>query len=275
VSQRMSKEEIVKTINKLASKLRRAPTTAEIESMSPVRRRQLRTQFGNYTNALRACGLGKAYTGLSIPMGLLFDDWAMLARKLKKLPTIMEYRELGKHSTGPILRRCLQWSAVPRAMHEYAQERGLERDWADVLGMIQDRLTANGMADPEKWPGLKDGRSRIKKDRPVYGPLMSPRALMHVPTNEAGVMFLFATMAFELGFMATMVRTEFPDCEALREIEPNKLQRVLIEFEYESRNFLKHGHRVEGCDMIVCWINNWPDCPLEVLELSKIVGKKH
>src|SRR5689334_23719886 len=108
----MSKEEIVKTIRKLATKLKRAPTTVEIESMSPVRRRQLRTQFGNYTNALRACGLGKAYTGLSIPLGSLFDDWAMLARKLKKLHTIMVYRELGKHSTGQILRRCQQYSAV-------------------------------------------------------------------------------------------------------------------------------------------------------------------
>jgi hypothetical protein len=36
---------------------------------------------------------------------------------------------------------------------------------------------------------------------------------------------------------------------------------------------LKHGHRVEGCDMIVCWKHNWPECPLEVLELSKVMGK--
>ena len=25
--------------------------------------------------------------------------------------------------------------------------------------------------------------------------------------------------------------------------------------------------------MIVCWKHNWPECPLEVLELSKFVGK--
>jgi hypothetical protein len=25
--------------------------------------------------------------------------------------------------------------------------------------------------------------------------------------------------------------------------------------------------------MIVCWKHNWPECPLEVLELSKLVGK--
>jgi len=41
----------------------------------------------------------------------------------------------------------------------------------------------------------------------------------------------------------------------------------------ESRNFLEHGHSVEGCDTIVCWRHNWPECPahLEVVELSQII----
>jgi hypothetical protein len=30
------------------------------------------------------------------------------------------------------------------------------------------------------------------------------------------------------------------------------------------------GHDVSGCDMIVCWIHNWPECPLEVVELREI-----
>jgi len=29
---------------------------------------------------------------------------------------------------------------------------------------------------------------------------------------------------------------------------------------------------VNDADMIVCWKHNWPECPLEVLELSKLVG---
>jgi hypothetical protein len=107
----------------------------------------------------------------------------------------------------------------------------------------------------------------------VYGPAMLPTPLMHIPTNEAGVMFLFATLALQLGFMATIVRSDFPDCEALREVEPKKLQRVLIEFEYESRNFLRHGHQVKECDIIVCWEHNWPECPLEVIELKKVVER--
>ena len=71
----------------------------------------------------------------------------------------------------------------------------------------------------------------------------------------------------------TLLQSEFPDCEALRQVMRDKWQRLRIEFEYESLNFLKHGHDVKGCDMIVCWKHNWPECPLEVLELSKFVGR--
>jgi len=30
-------------------------------------------------------------------------------------------------------------------------------------------------------------------------------------------------------------------------------------------------HDVDGCDLIVCWSHNWPDCPLEVLALENVV----
>jgi hypothetical protein len=67
------------------------------------------------------------------------------------------------------------------------------------------------------------------------------------------------------------VQTGFPDCEAKRQISPGKWQRLRIEFEYESKGFINHGHPIDGCDLIVCWIHNWEDCPLEVVELSKQV----
>jgi len=25
-----------------------------------------------------------------------------------------------------------------------------------------------------------------------------------------------------------------------------------------------------GCDLIVCWVHNWPECPVEVIELSTL-----
>jgi hypothetical protein len=103
---------------------------------------------------------------------------------------------------------------------------------------------------------------------------MNMGPLAHAPTNEMGVVFLFGAMVRDLGYVVTLLQAEFPDCEALRQVKEDRWQRVRIEFEFESLNFVKHGHDVKGCDMIICWKHNWPDCPVEVVELSKLSGKQ-
>jgi hypothetical protein len=48
---------------------------------------------------------------------------------------------------------------------------------------------------------------------------------------------------------------------------------VRIEFEFQSKSFAWHGHDPNECDLIVCWENNWPECPLEVVELkNRVIG---
>jgi hypothetical protein len=109
--------------------------------------------------------------------------------------------------------------------------------------------------------------------RPIYGQPMDFRGLRHEPVNEQGVVLLFGMVAKELGYTVEAVQSGFPDCEAKRQIAPQRWQRVHLEFEFESRNFRDHGHSLTGCDVIVCWHHNWPDCPrhLEILELSSLI----
>jgi hypothetical protein len=105
--------------------------------------------------------------------------------------------------------------------------------------------------------------------QPVYGVVIGRCAHVYAPTNESGVVCLFGAMAEQLGFMVVRIQTEFPDCEAIRLVGKDRYQPVKIEFEYESRNFLKHNHDPEMCDLIVCWEHNWAECPLEVVELGR------
>jgi hypothetical protein len=109
--------------------------------------------------------------------------------------------------------------------------------------------------------------------RPAYGQPMDFRGLRHEPVNEQGVVLLFGMVAKELGYTVEGVQSGFPDCEAKRQIAPQRWQRVHLEFEFESRNFRDHGHSVTGCDVIVCWRHNWPGCPphIEILELSSLI----
>ncbi|MGE5323451.1 MAG: homing endonuclease associated repeat-containing protein [Actinomycetota bacterium] len=119
---------------------------------------------------------------------------------------------------------------------------------------------------------IKPGMRRpILPDRPVYGAPMLSMALCNVPVNEMGVVFLFGMLARELGFAITRIQREYPDCEALRQMDDDRWQRIWIEFEFESRNFLDHHHDPQKCDLIVCWTHNWPECPIEVLELKSVM----
>jgi hypothetical protein len=120
------------------------------------------------------------------------------------------------------------------------------------------------MGRPQYWK---------RSDRPTCGNPIDFRGLRHEPVNEGGVVFLFGMAARELGYLVEAVQAGFPDCEAKRQVAPGKWQRVRIEFEFESRNFRDHGHPPDGCDVIVGWQHNWPECPphLEVVELSKII----
>jgi hypothetical protein len=109
----------------------------------------------------------------------------------------------------------------------------------------------------------------------VYGDFINFRGLQHAPVNEQGVVFLFGMICRELGYVVESVRSSFPDCEAKRQIRGKlgKWQRVRVEFEYQSRNFQAHGHDPDLCDVIVCWQDNWPECPVEVLELSSALQR--
>jgi hypothetical protein len=104
----------------------------------------------------------------------------------------------------------------------------------------------------------------------LYGEPLSLEPMATAPTNEAGVMFLFATLARELGYVVIKVQKAFPDCEAFRRLANGRWQRVRIEFEFTSRNFVLHGHDVKGCELLVCWEHDWRECPVEVVELRKM-----
>ena len=172
----------------------------------------------------------------------------------------------------PFHTRYRQWTRIPEAFRRFARQAKLERDWQDVL-----TLAAAGEAKKQKAakafvrPRVRKGP--IHRDRPTLGrPLLCPE-LAHEPVNELGVVFVFGMLARRMGFVVQHLQPAFPDCEALLEVARGVWQRVRIEFEFESRNFLKHRHRKDGCDMIICWRNNWPDCPLEVIELSRELAK--
>jgi hypothetical protein len=273
----LSKDEVIAAIRASAKKLGHAPTVAQLVRSGQVTKYSLHHHFRSYTHALRECGLHTPGSGRQAEMPDLFHEWAAMARKLGRVPTITHYDRNSKYSVRPLLNRFGNWKDVALGMQLYAEENGLATEWQDVLSMVNidrsQRIEKANRPRPIKPEPVKPGinQPRVFPDRPVFGPPLLPAALAHGPTNESGVVYLFGMLARQLGFVVTQIQTEFPDCEAMREVEPDRWQRVRIEFEYQSRNFLKHLHRAEDCDVIVCWIHNWLDCPLDVVELRSVM----
>ena len=74
--------------------------------------------------------------------------------------------------------------------------------------------------------------------------------------------------------LGTWLKASQQDSQTVKErrvkISKDTWERVRIEFEFQTRNFGSWTPPYE-CDVIVCWTNNWPDSPVEVLELSSAI----
>jgi hypothetical protein len=266
----MTKEEVIAKINELAARLGRVPSFPQLKRLTTVGVYDIRSNFGTWTRALRACGLQREGAGYQLGAKALFLDWAGLVRKLGKIPTVADYELEAKHSSQPLRKRWGAWINVPKGMLEYMRKERLEDDWEDVVEIITNHLAA---ASGRRNNSSMRTRPRLLANQPMYGEPFLTSPMTCAPINEMGVVFLFGTFVRDAGLVVTRIQSEFPDCEALRRVDQERWQRVRIEFEYESRNFLDHMHDAGDCDLIVCWKHNWEDCPLEVLELSKLMDK--
>ena len=114
-----------------------------------------------------------------------------------------------------------------------------------------------------------------KSPTQLYGEPIDFRGFRHAPINEQGVVYLFGMVSRELGFYIEAVQQGFPDCEGkyLHDKKKHLWAKARIEFEYLASNFQDHGHDAEQCDFIVCWINDWPECPINVIELRTELRK--
>ena len=220
----------------------------------------------------------------------LLKDWAQTVRKKQAIPTQYAYRRGGKYETRTLEERFAGWSSVPQAFRNYAKGK---RQWRDVLALLPDPIPKETRVQVAPCRGAlqlalrNEGRVptsvvrtssgvrhyKTLKDRATCGNPIEYCGLRHEPVNEQGVVLLFGMLAKDLGYVIEAVQTGFPDCEAKRQSGAGRWQRVNIEFEFESKNFRQHGHPSTGCDVMVCWRHNWPDCPkhIEVLELSSVI----
>ena len=267
------KQHVLDSIRAIARGLGRAPTRSEFVSLAGISEYSISQGFPSWNDAVRSAGLHANTLNVRLEDSELLKDWAEIVRANRAIPAKRAYRRLGKYDPRTLERRFGPWSSLPQVFLNFAKDNP---EWADVVALLgvpvskQEHASNHDSASPVL---PKKTRHVPLKDRAIYGNPTHFRGLRHEPVNEQGVVLLFGMLAKELGYLVESVQTGFPDCEAMRQITPERWQRVRIEFEFESRNFRDHGHPSTGCDVIVCCRHNWAECPenIEVVELSRII----
>jgi len=268
-----NKRHIIDSIARIASQLGRAPSRSEFIARSGISAYFILRSFRGWNDAVRAAGFSPNTLNVRVEDQALLEDWGKQVRRNRGIHPRHTHLRQGKYDASTIERRFGPWSKLPEAFRKFAKGK---REWSDVLALLP---VPKPNKNPERKPYSASFASSNTKqrlplgDRPAYGNPIDFHGLRHEPVNEQGVVLLFGMVAKQLGFLVEAVQKGFPDCEAKRQIAPERWQRVNIEFEFESRNFRDHRHPLHGCDIIVCWRHNWDECPkhIEVLELSSAV----
>jgi len=121
----------------------------------------------------------------------------------------------------------------------------------------------------EEWKMIDREVSRVKS--PFEG-VTNFEGILRAPRTEQEVIILFSKLSQHLKMKIEDVSTSFPD--AYVRIKKNKdWITKAAEFEKNSSKFESHEHDPEGCDVIICWRDDWKNRPknLEVVELRKVL----
>jgi hypothetical protein len=219
----------------------------------------LANRFGSWNAALQKAGLSiKRVSGITDEE--LFVEIERVWNQLGRQPTYKEIQRSGRFATSTYAKRFGAWT---KALEEFKRwEEDKRNDLRELKEISPDIL-------------LDQQKSYPKRKKVEYGEPIDFLGLRHAPLNEQGVVYLFGMLSKNLGFIIEAIRTDFPDCEGKRQIpgKQGRWERVAIEFEYRSSQFKEHGHNPDECDVIICWEDDWEECPIGVISLKEIMKR--
>jgi hypothetical protein len=228
---------------------------------------------GGWTAVRRLAGLGRCSRyPAPVPDDQLLQEFHRVASELGAIPTLRHFARLTTMGRRDTLRKRL--GRRPILLQRYREWLERNHPESPLLSSLLEIEAKLKPPRPASSPKIVSGMPRwCKRTGIVFGAPTNVPGLRHAPTNEQGVIYLFGILSARLGIAVEGIQSAYPDCEAIRCVDRklNRWQPVRIEFEFSSSNFRDHGHDPAGCDMIVCWLHDWPDCPLEVIELRAVV----
>jgi hypothetical protein len=266
-----TREELIAKVQEVA---RRRGATAL--SMRPFTREArisnvtIQKLFGTWSKLCEAAGIAAHPRRVTLTDEDIFREMRKTFLDVGVVPALKDFEPAFKYTASVFNRRGWSWTMAKVKFRAWAEKHDPSFPYMDQL--------PNGSAAPSARSGVcrhaVDPMSGVHAPRGsrLTGDPLGFGAMANAPVNEMGVLALFAMVAERLGYSLELFNPRFPDCEARRRVSGNRWERVLIELEYRSSNFLAHEHDPKGCHMIVCWEADWRPDDIEVLELRSVVA---
>jgi hypothetical protein len=162
-------------------------------------------------------------------------------------------------------------SEMAKILYEYLNT---ENDLIEKCFEIIKERNEHKKEDVENLLKLKAKLSHWKSAAVLPKLVKYHKILSCEPENENGVILLFGYLLPKLGIVCERSSSGFPDA-IFRKVDKNgKVEIKRVEFEFKSSNFIQHGHNIKKCDLIVCWENDWPNCPIKIISLKDLLSKE-
>ena len=272
-----TRESIIKAATLAAAESGGVISRRDFQRITGISSHQLYKNFpdGGWTEVLQLAGVQRhPLHNEPIDDEDLLAEFHRIASELNKIPTAPQFNARAKCSFDVAKKRFGGMQGILRRYRAWLEEYEPN---SPLLAHVHAKSRHEILAPPTVDTQIikPKGSSWPKGDGPQFGSPINFRGLRHAPINEQGVVFLFGMVSHELGFLVEAIQAGYPDCEAKRCVDQTKQrwQRVRIEFEFWSSNFNDHGHDPAGCDLIVCWEHDWAECPLEVVELRRLLDQ--
>jgi len=262
----LSPDYCVQELKRVANELGRDYLTAkEFNERGEVSAHRVVRAFGSWHEALRAANLQPSPNfKRQVPLADLAADFLRATVDLARVPSLVQLTRRSKYVSHTFGGRHGGYGQFKRLAIDYILSRGARMPPAirELLEAERRQLAVTDRAEPDFVPTPhRQGRT------------LNFRAFAYSPTSEHDVVQMFGAVADELGFEIVGNRSAFPDCEARRRGPGARetFMPCLIEYEFASSDFRRHGHPSVGCDLVVCWEHDWKECPIEVLELKDAI----
>jgi hypothetical protein len=261
---KLTRDDCVQEMQRVAQSLGRSYLTSkEFDAQAKVSAYRIVRVFETWAAALQAAGLASSPNLIrEVPISTLADDFLAACIDLGRIPTINQLTRRSRHVSHTFASKHGGYHAFKRAAidHLFSNNARIPPAIKTLFETEISQFTTEVAPSPES-PQAQPHRQ---------GRTLNFRAFAYTPTCEHDVVQMFGAVAQELGFEILANRSAFPDCQARRRRPGTRETFVecLIEYEFASSDYRRHGHPVSGCDLVVCWRHDWADCPIQVLELS-------